>query len=525
MAGAESQASKKKMWVMICGVLAVIWVALLAYFFVGGGTSPETRKVNGQLLVIDPATGNIDGAVRHLATDDAAKKEEAAKKLEGMVEEGDKPAAEGEEEGDFTEGEQPAAESPATTPTEGAAKAGDDFTGEAPATETPKEEAKPTEQPAAEKPTDAPAEAAKPETTTPAADAPKEEMPKAEEPHASADSMADFSDAEAPAAADTATAATDDFTGGETTASDETASGGETSASEFTTEHASTTVEATISLYPRTAASLAIAPAPKLVEKTESGTVLPKIAEDGTRPWQHYARPHTAPEKPEEKKPLVAIIIRQMGADKGASDTAMQLPLEVSLGFSPYAPDSKALMESARNLGHEAWVELPMEPKNYPASDPGPLGLMRDLPAETNLARLRDVLAKLPGYVGVMTPEEEAFSGNEQSMQLVVDELRKRGLVMVYATSDSTQHTGKLASSNKEVVLTPDVVLGRELSKEAIEKAFTKLEGNAKQNGYAVAVIHGYPALLQKIAEWSKAAPQKGLQLAPLSAIVNARTS
>ncbi|PNA58296.1 hypothetical protein C1Y19_35055, partial [Pseudomonas sp. MPR-LB3] len=66
--------------------------------------------------------------------------------------------------------------------------------------------------------------------------------------------------------------------------------------------------------------------------------------------------------------------------------------------FVPYADGLQGWVDLARANGHEVVLELPMEPLDYPANDPGKYTLMTNAaPAET-VRRLEWLLARTTGY-------------------------------------------------------------------------------------------------------------------------------
>ncbi|MBL8643287.1 MAG: divergent polysaccharide deacetylase family protein, partial [Rhodospirillaceae bacterium] len=94
-----------------------------------------------------------------------------------------------------------------------------------------------------------------------------------------------------------------------------------------------------------------------------------------------------------DSKVKLAIVVEGLGLNRTATEAALaKLPPVVTLAFSPYARDLKRLMERAKAKGHEVLIEVPMESKNFPAEDPGPLGLMTGLEAKDNQERLDTIL-------------------------------------------------------------------------------------------------------------------------------------
>ena len=123
---------------------------------------------------------------------------------------------------------------------------------------------------------------------------------------------------------------------------------------------------------------------PALAEENEKG-VLPMIAPDGRQPWIEYARSFST----DQDRPRVAVIVGRLGLSQELTEAAIEaLPGEVTLSFAIYADDLVPWLVRAREEGHEVMIDLPMEPVDYPRSDPGPETLLATAGVE-NLQRLR----------------------------------------------------------------------------------------------------------------------------------------
>jgi len=141
------------------------------------------------------------------------------------------------------------------------------------------------------------------------------------------------------------------------------------------------------------------APLPGLDEEGSFGRI-PRIADDGTTPFDAYKRPFERV----EGQPYVAIIVTGIGLNSTRTKAAIEdLPLNISLALSPYANNLQQVASDARAMGHEIFLQLPMEPIDFPLSDPGPRALLTSLPEGENLVRLEWLLARFPGYAGVVS--------------------------------------------------------------------------------------------------------------------------
>jgi len=264
---------------------------------------------------------------------------------------------------------------------------------------------------------------------------------------------------------------------------------------------------------PRRSDDLAQVPAPVEPELIETSTFgpLPIRGEDGRRPLVAYAHPFEFA----DPRPRVAILLTGLGLQADLTERAIALPSAVSLAFSPYGSQVEADIDRARLAGHEAWLEIPMEPVDYPESDPGPHTLLVDASRDENLGRLRWVLARALGYVGV-TGEGGRFA-TDGNPQPIVQELAERGVGLIGLDGDELEPVAALAGLP---FASAGLAIDTEPSVLAIDYAFARLENRALTNGYALGYAQLYPVTIERLGAWVETLDDKGLVLAPASAIV-----
>jgi hypothetical protein len=115
----------------------------------------------------------------------------------------------------------------------------------------------------------------------------------------------------------------------------------------------------------------------RLLDQSRHGAI-PRIAPDGSRPSEIYARPVQPGQNPDG--PRIAVIIGGLGVGATSTSEALsKMPGAVTLGFMPYGTDLENLAGRARAEGHEVLLQVPMEPFDYPDNDPGPQTLLSSL--------------------------------------------------------------------------------------------------------------------------------------------------
>lgn len=263
---------------------------------------------------------------------------------------------------------------------------------------------------------------------------------------------------------------------------------------------------------------LASAPDKALVEEVNGlAGKLPKISRDGRKAWQVYARPPTAT----GTNPRVAIVVRGLGLSRAATIAAIKkLPGEVSLAFSPYAQDLNDWLLRARLAGHEVFLELPMESKDFPEKDAGPLALNTNLQVANNIRRLTEIMSRMEGYVGLLSVMGSKFMDAEGQLKPVLEEINKRGLMFVDGTGGRSA-APKIAAEIGLAKAFVNVSLDDPPGRRSLNRKLKSLESILTQQPVAVAVIHPYPSTLQRLNIWLRTMAERKMSLVPLSAVAD----
>lgn len=267
-----------------------------------------------------------------------------------------------------------------------------------------------------------------------------------------------------------------------------------------------------------TGRGLTPAPDPALIEQSSFGP-LPRIGANGREPWQAYARPVPSG----DDRPRIAIILSGLGLSSAATEAAIQgLPGEVTLAFQPFADNIQQWIRLARAAGHEVLLNLPMEPVDFPANDPGPRALFVTLSPDENEERLRWALSRVTGYEGVVNHMGSRFTTSREAMQPILAEIKARGLLYVDARSSARSIATVMASQMQVPRAINDRFLdSREVSRVTIDARLIELERIAKDAGVSIAIGQAFPVTIERVREWAQTLESKGLALVPVSAVVN----
>lgn len=255
---------------------------------------------------------------------------------------------------------------------------------------------------------------------------------------------------------------------------------------------------------------LAPAPDARISEAGRHG-LMPKLGEGRVRALDVYARA----EDP-GSGPRIAIVITGLGVGQAATAGATaRLPAPVSLAFLPYGAEAERAAARARDAGHEVFLQLPMEPFDYPDSDPGPQTLLTALKGPENADRLAWALARFPGYVGIVNYMGSKLMA-DVAFEPVLREVGARGLGFL---DDGTGPKPASAPANKSrtPIARAELVLDATPRADAIDAALVQAEARAKASGFALVSASGAALTVDRIARWARDIESHGVRLVPAS--------
>lgn len=246
----------------------------------------------------------------------------------------------------------------------------------------------------------------------------------------------------------------------------------------------------------------------------------PEENRDGLPAWQRFAA-HLPPGA--EGRPMVAIVLDDVGPQAANAARAIALPAPVTLAFLPYAEKLSSLTGAARRNGHEILVHLPMEPLGQ--ADPGPHALRAGLGRAELLRRLDWNLARFEGYVGVNNHMGSRLTADAAAMEVVLAALKGRGLLFLDSRTTPDTVAGATARRLGLPTAERNVFLDNVIEAQAIGAQLAEAEARARRNGAAVAIGHPHPATLDMLEAWLRTASERGIAVVPLSAIISRRAS
>ena len=263
------------------------------------------------------------------------------------------------------------------------------------------------------------------------------------------------------------------------------------------------------------------APASAALPEPDLEKVEPEVvASSALTGWRKYAVTTAL----SADKPMIAIVLDDLGIDQKRSRNAIELPGPLTLSFIPYGYNLPKLTRLARAAGHELMVHVNMEPLDHDV-DPGPNALLTSLKPEELRRRLTWALSRFEGFTGISNHMGSRFTAWPEGMEIVLRALNEHGFLFLDSMTNTHSVGPSLARAFKTPYAVRDVFLDHDRTDAFIQKQLALTERLARRNGHAIAIGHPHDVTVNRLKEWLATIELRGFTLVPVSAIIRAKAA
>jgi polysaccharide deacetylase 2 family uncharacterized protein YibQ len=218
--------------------------------------------------------------------------------------------------------------------------------------------------------------------------------------------------------------------------------------------------------------------------------------------------------------PKIGIIIDDLGYDTSLANAFLELDLPLTFSVLPFTPNTRLIARKAWNDGRETMLHLPMEPMNYPAINPGDGVLLVSMDREMILDTLNNDLSQIPFVAGVNNHMGSRFTKNEEKMEIVLAELKRKGLY--YIDSRTSCDTVGFDVAKKMALRTAkrDIFLDNHLSENALKIQMERLLSVARHKGSAIGIGHPHKKTFDLLKNFQTTLTCKA-EVVPASSLVD----
>lgn len=229
----------------------------------------------------------------------------------------------------------------------------------------------------------------------------------------------------------------------------------------------------------------------------EGEMTLPKISEDGRKPWIEYAAPAKTVQPNFSR---IAVVVKNLGLDRRATRAVVtKFPGEISLSFSPYGNENKELIAEARRHGHETYVDMYLSSRDFLRSDTGPVAMSMTSSQDENKQRLKKTVSSPSAIGGVIVNPGVADENNRSRLQELFAEIGNMGLLLIDATGENGVQDVPTTGLPRQKA---DIVINDGFTPENIRRSFLQAELLSQSKGTVVIAVEPKPVVLMELSRW-----------------------
>ena len=198
-----------------------------------------------------------------------------------------------------------------------------------------------------------------------------------------------------------------------------------------------------------------------------------------------------------------ALVIDDMGYHKKIGDALLNLPLDLSFAFLPFAPHTQSQLKLAKAHGRDILLHLPMEPTDN-KWDPGPGALTVAMDRESMHRTIIEDLAEIPEAIGINNHMGSRFTENEPAMHSFLEILKTRNLFFLDSQTSPNSVGLRVAKNLGVLTMHRNVFLDNQQDKDNIKKQLDALVFLAKKQGIAIGIAHPHQTTLEALRDYQR---------------------
>ncbi len=206
-------------------------------------------------------------------------------------------------------------------------------------------------------------------------------------------------------------------------------------------------------------------------------------------------------EPTEEPRPLISILIDDMGfQDKICSDL-LALDLNLSFAFLPYGPHTAKQLEEARKKKRDILLHLPMEPRDGKWS-PGPGALSVGMSTGSIRAEISKDFDVVPHIIGVNNHMGSRFTENRPAMRACLALLKEHDLFFLDSLTSANSVGYAIAKEMGIRAAKRDIFIDNNQEPAEVAKQLDALIRLAGKKGFAIGIGHPHPGTLAALKNY-----------------------
>ena len=256
----------------------------------------------------------------------------------------------------------------------------------------------------------------------------------------------------------------------------------------------------------------------RMEARPASGTI--DITGEGLRVVLSFSPSVEEPTVTAKGKPKMVIIMDDLGRDLASAQALLDIDLPVTFAILPGTANASRVATLAHRRGREVLIHIPMEPQNFPETNPGRDALLVKHSKAEIRKRFQDYLDRIPYAVGGNNHMGSRFTEDREKMATVMAEMKKAGLFFVDSLTTGRSVGFEEARKAGLPTVVRDVFLDNVQDVELISVEIRRLAALAARQGYAVGICHPYPETLEALRRASGFLRAQEIDMVPASQVL-----
>jgi len=221
------------------------------------------------------------------------------------------------------------------------------------------------------------------------------------------------------------------------------------------------------------------------------------------------------PQPPRGARGRLAILLDDGGQSMELVPRVAALDPAVGVSILPFLPYSAETAARVSQTGHQVWLHLPMEPTDYPASDPGPGAVLVSMSEADIRATVRSALGNVPHVVGVNNHMGSKATADLRTMTWVMQEISSRGLAFIDSRTTVNTVAEDAARAQGVSVGRRHVFLDNVRTRSAIRAQIDEAVYRCRMEGELIAIGHVDPTTVAVLETELPGLARRGADLVP----------
>ena len=219
-------------------------------------------------------------------------------------------------------------------------------------------------------------------------------------------------------------------------------------------------------------------------------------------------------------RPKIALVIDDLGEERRIARELLEWDFPLTFSILPFTPYAKTIAREAHLKGKEVIVHVPMEPHGYPKVRPGEGALLEEMNEESLRQQLVKDIEAVPYIKGASNHMGSRLMEDPEKVKVILSELKQRRLFFLDSRT-TPQTVGMNVAQNLGLKgVERSLFIDHSLDEEDIKQKIEKLISLSLSNGKAIGIGHPHPSTLKSLKEMIPKIKEKGIELVPLSMVM-----